>query len=222
MKLLVSIPTYDGKLQTEVVRCLLNEQLLAVQNGVDIQFRFLSNCSHAAMGRNQLASDFMNSTCDKMFFLDSDISFEPGSIVKLALFNVDLVGGAYRYKFETENYPIGWRDTDELWSNEKGLIEVKSLPGGFLCISRKVFELFQEAFPNRGYAHFDKQSFAYFQMRFDDGMLWGEDSYFCKEFSDLGGKVYLYPELELTHWDFNRPFKGHIGNWLRNRTKGNE
>jgi hypothetical protein len=69
---------------------------------------------------------------------------------------------------------------------------------------------------------FDKQSFAYFQMRFDDGMLWGEDSYFCKEFSDLGGKVYLYPELELTHWDFNRPFKGHIGNWLKNRTKGNE
>lgn len=68
MKILVSIPTYDGKLQVEVVRCLLNEQLLAVQNGVDIQYRFLSNCSHAAMGRNQLASDFMNSDCDKMFF----------------------------------------------------------------------------------------------------------------------------------------------------------
>ncbi len=220
MKILVSTPTYDGKISVEVVRCLFNEQLLAVEMGVDIQLQFLSGCSHAAMGRNQLATNFMKSDCDKIFFLDSDVSFAPGSIVKLSLFDVDFVGGAYRYKFDAENYPIGWPDCKELWSNEKGLIEVKSLPGGFLCISRNVFETFQKSFPDRSYEHFGKESFAYFQMRFENGLLWGEDSYFCKEWTDLGGKVYLYPELELTHWDSNRAYKGHIGNWLKSRPKG--
>jgi hypothetical protein len=89
------------------------------------------------MGRNQLASDFMMSDCDKMFFIDSDISFEPGAIVKLALFDVDLVGGAYRYKFETENYPIGWLDQKELWSNEKRFDRSKKLTWRILMHFKK-------------------------------------------------------------------------------------
>ena len=222
MKVLVSIPTYDGKLMAEVVRSLLNEQLYAEKLGIELEFRFLSNCSHPAMGRNQLASEFLSSDADKIFFLDSDISFAPGSIVRLAYFPVDIVGGAYRYKFDAENYPIGWLDEKELWSNDLGLIEVKSLPGGFLCIARNVFETFKKAFPERAYSHFEHDSFGFFQMRFQDGMLWGEDSYFCKEWADLGGKVYLYPELELTHWDFNKPYKGHVGNWLKNRIQKGE
>ncbi len=217
MKILVAIPVYDGKLQVETVRCLLNEQALSFASGDEILIRFLPSCSHAAMGRNQLAQDFMDSDCERLIFLDADVTFEPGSILKIAKHKMPFVGGAYRFKIENEMYPVGWLDKPELWADENGLLEVATLPGGFLSLSREVFEKLKEAHPERSYEHFGKTAHCYFQMLFTEGHLYGEDSYFCKEWRDLGGKVLLDPELELTHWDFNRPFKGHIGKWLKSR-----
>lgn len=217
MKILVATPVYDGKLPVQLVRCLLDERIIALGSGDEVNVLFLPSCSHAAMGRNQLAQKFMDSDCDRLVFLDSDVSFEPGAIVKIASHPVDFVGGSYRYKFDTENYPIGWLDTPELWSDENGLIEVATLPGGFLSLSRKVFEVLRAAHPEREYEHFGNHMHCYFQMIFQNGSLFGEDSYFCKEWRETGGKVYLNPDLTLTHWDFNKPYIGNIGNWLKSR-----
>lgn len=182
-----------------------------------MNFRFLPNCSHAAMGRNQLTADFLNSDADRLFFLDSDVTFETGSIVKVCKRENEVVGGAYRYKLEEENYPVGWLEGKELWANKDGLLEVKTLPGGFLAISRSALEKLKEAHPDRGFEHFGYKMHCFFQMKYENGALYGEDSYFCKEWIDIGGKVFLDPELTLTHWDFNKPYKGHIGNWLKKR-----
>lgn len=217
MKIVVAIPTYDGKLQIQVVTSLLNEHIIAKECGDELLFQFLPSCSHAAMGRNQLAQQFMDSEAERLVFLDSDVSFEPGHLVKIAHHKADFVGGAYRYKFDEENYPVGWLDKPELWSDEYGLIEVMTLPGGFLSLSRNVFQKLKENYPGREYEHFGKKAHCYFQMLFTEGRLYGEDSFFCKEWRDLGERIYLDPELTLTHWDNNKPFKGHIGNWLKSR-----
>ena len=219
MKILVAIPVYDGKLPVETVRCLLEEHSLGLLGGDEISVRFLPACSHPAMGRNQLAQDFMESDSERLIFLDADVTFEPGAILKIAKLPQDFVGGAYRFKLPTESYPVGWLDQPELWANEHGLLEVASLPGGFLSLSRKVFELLKAAHPERGYEHFGKTAHAYFLMPFVEGHLYGEDSFFCREWRDLGGQVFLDPELWLTHWDFNRPYLGHIGRWLKARAK---
>jgi hypothetical protein len=216
MKVIVATPVYDGKLPIETVRCLLAEQAVALGGGFDLQFRFLPACSHPAMGRNQLAQDFMDSGADKLVFLDSDVTFEPGAILKLASRSEDFVGGAYRFKIPAESYPVGWLSAD-LWATQTGLLEVETLPGGFLCLSRKVFETLKAAHPERAYAHMGRVAHGYFQMPFVDGNLYGEDTYFCKEWRDTGGKVFLDPELQLTHWDFNQPYPGHIGKWLKSR-----
>lgn len=217
MKILVAIPVYDGKLPAETVRCLLDEQVVALAGGDDIAVRFLPNCSHAAMGRNQLAQEFMDSNADRLFFLDADVTFERGQLIRVAKHPVDLVGGAYRYKFEPENYPVGWlQEMRGIPLDEKSaLLEVSCLPGGFMAISRKVFETMKKRNPERSYEHFGNHAHCYFQMGFMDGRLYGEDSYFCKEWRAAGGQVYLDPELSLTHWDFNKPYPGHVGNWLK-------
>lgn len=220
MKILVAVPVYDGKLPVESARCLLDEVIFALASGDELSVRFLPSCSHPAMGRNQLADDFLKSDSDRLVFLDADVTFEPGSLLKLAHHPQDLVGGCYRFKQEVENYPIGWLPDPELkglWSDEQGLIKVASLPGGFLAISRKAFEILREAHPEREYEHFGRKAHAFFQMPFIDGHLCGEDSFFCREWRDAGGSVFLDPDLTLTHWDFNRPYPGNIGAWLRSR-----
>ncbi len=214
MKIAVAIPAYDGKLPIETIRCLLNEQAAAGMVGDELIFQFLPSCSHPAMGRNQLASDFMRSDADRLVFLDSDVTFEPGQLLKIAHYPVDFCGGAYRFKKEVEEYPVGWLG-GELWSNSLGLIEVEYLPGGFLSLSRKVFETLKAAHPDRWYEHMGHPAHVYFQMPFSDRRMFGEDSFFCMEWRAAGGKVYLDPEIPLTHWNNHQPYPGHIGNWLK-------
>ncbi len=220
MKIFVAIPVYDGKLPVQVVSCLLTEQSLASQVGDDLRTMFLPGCSHPAQGRNQLAQLFLDSDADKLFFLDSDIVFDPGSITKLCHYPVDLVGGCYRLKQEEELYPMGWLNKPNLQADEYGLLEVSSLPGGFMSISRNVFETMKMAYPNRGFDHMGHRMNAFFEMKFANGNLQGEDGGFCLDWLNAGGKVFLDPEIGLTHLNFMpTPYAGHIGNWLKGRNK---
>ena len=155
MKIFVATPVYDGKLQIEVVQNLLGEQALALLSGDELEFRFLPNCSHPAMGRNQLAQDFMKSNFDRLVFLDSDVTFEPGSLLKIARHEVPFVGGAYRFKQDLEAYPVGFLPDPAkkgIPTNKDGLLAVAALPGGFLSLSREVFEKLQSAHPVRIFA----------------------------------------------------------------------
>ncbi len=151
-------------------------------------------------------------------FLDSDVTFEPGALIKLAYMPVDFVGGCYRHKRTEESYPLLWLPKPELQADKYGLLEVDSLPTGFLALSRKVFETIRDKFPERAHSHLGQKSFSYFQMPIQEGVLYGEDFFFCKEWRGLGGQIFLDPEIKLTHWGFApTPYVGHIGQWLKNR-----
>lgn len=219
MKIFVAMPVYDGKLPLETASSMLQEQLLAGQNGHELVFCFLPSCSVPAAGRNQLVQEFLRSDCDRMVFLDSDISFLTGSLLKIAALPAEVVGACYRFKEDGERYPISWLpDVQELWANENGLIEVAALPTGFLAISRSVFEKFMAKFPERQTTHHGRPQFCFFQMLFKDGHEYSEDTYFCKEWREMGGKVFLDPEIRLIHWGAKYvPYDSHIGKWLKDR-----
>lgn len=218
MKIFVAIPVYDGKIQVQTVKCLLEETTVAAGIGDELRVNFIPNCSVPAQGRNQLVSMFLKSDCEKLFFLDADITFTPGSLLKVAHMPVDFVGGCYRFKKEEEVYPINWIPGRDLWIDKFGLLEVTMLPTGFLALTRNVFGLLKEAYPGREYKHWDSEAYTYFQTLFEDGRFYGEDTYFCKEWIDIGGKIFLDPELELTHWGSNpTPHVGHIGKYLKKR-----
>lgn len=212
------MPIYDGKVQVEVVKALLQERTAAQFLGDDLMIEFLSGCSHPAVGRNQLAQAFMDSNCDRLVFLDSDVTWQIGDILKIAHYPVDFVGGCYRFKKPGEEYPIHWLpdpDLKGLHSNSLGLIEVAALPGGFMSLSRNVFHQIRAAHPERAFNFQGHEMFGYFAMPLIDGQPSGEDGFFCKTWRDLGGEIFLDPMLELTHWDSKPvPYKGSIGNWL--------
>lgn len=218
MKIFVAIPVYDGKLPVSTVRALLNEQAAANLTGDTLETRFLPGCSLIPMARNQLAEEFMASDCDRLVFIDGDLSWELGAVLKVAHHPVDFCGGAYRYKSDDENYPVGFiQDRADLWSNELGLIEVSALPGGFMSLSRDVLYKLREEYPDEVYQHFGHKAHAWFQSPFAHGQLCGEDGFFCKRWRDLGGQIWLDPELTLTHIGGSPEYTGRIGDWLKNR-----
>lgn len=213
MKIFVATPVYDGKLPVQTVLCLLEEQLLAAGVGDELFFNFLPSCSVPAHGRNRLVNEFLKSNCEKLIFLDADVTFKPGDLIRLAHLPVEVVGGAYRLKQETEEYPVGFLDNKT--EDRLGLISVETIPTGFVSFSRSVFEKFKEHFKDREYQHGGERLYCFFQMVFADGKMHSDDSYFCKEWKKIGGKVYLNPNFTLTHWDFHVPYVGQIKKWLK-------
>lgn len=219
MRLFVGIPAYDGTVGIETVRSLLNEQGAAALLGVEMQVGLLPGCSLITMARNQLVADFLATDCDRLVFVDADVSWQPGDLIGLALKPVDVVGGAYRYKKDEEAYPVRWLDRPELWDDpETHLLEVESVPGGFLAISRRAFERLRDAHPRRAYEHEGRQFHGFFHAPVEDGRIWGEDTAFCNDWRAIGGQVWLDPYLTLTHSAGAKNYTGCISTWLRSRS----
>ena len=218
MKIFVAIPGRGNSLDFNVTACLMEEYAIALQCGVKLEYRLFPSSGGIADGRNFLVNDFLKSDCERIFFLDSDVTFTKGALIQCATKPVDFVGGCYRHKRDEESYPISFKD-GEMWADKNGLIVVDKIPFGFVSLTRNVFKKFDEKFPERLNKNFGLKSTAYFQFPIGkDGILWGEDFCFCKEWNEMGEKIYLDPELELTHWgSLPTPYKGHIGNWLKSR-----
>lgn len=216
MKISVGLPVYDGKVMAQQTACLLAETSLAHLTGDSLNVRFLGSCTNLAFGRNHLVHEFLESGDDALVFLDADVTFKPGELLKLAHHPVDMVGGAYRLKEEKERYPINLLQEPRP-PGPNGLVEVAMLPTGFLKLTRAVFDRYRAHYPGREYKVWDKSYYCYFQIPFEGGSLFTEDSYFCKELLAKGERMYLDPELTLTHWQGNIPYVGHIGNWYRKR-----
>ena len=218
MKLFVGVPAYDRRITVETARALLEEQGAAALAGrrarLALQIAFAPGSSLVTTARDILARDFLATEAERLIFVDSDVAWEAGQLLALARHDVDIVGGAYRLKQESEAYPVEWLDRPLLRADPlTGLLEVSALPGGFLSISRNVFERLRAAHPERAYTHQGEALHAFFHCPYGGG----EDGAFCADWRAAGGQIFLDPELTLTHVDGGRRFTGCIGDWLRRR-----
>lgn len=214
MKVFIAIPAYDRKISVETARSLWNEQAVAAGAGVDLQVSFAPGNSLITHARNQCVRDFIQSGADRLVFVDSDVAWEPGDLIKLAMQPEDFVGGAYRYKDDKVGYPVHFL-TQSPQIAENGLIQVGALPAGFLALTPAVFHKLFAATrgeARRAYSFFDQTFYAYFHCPFGDG----EDGAFCADWRAIEGKVWMHPGLTLTHVDAaGRKYTGNIGQWLK-------
>lgn len=213
MRVIIGIPTADGKIAAETANALLREQIVLARAGHTMGVIYCIGCSLVTIARNDIVAGFLADGGDVLVFVDSDVAWEPGAILKLIETGEDFVGGAYPHKKLPETYSVGWL-TDTAVRDERGLIEVRTLPGGFLAVRRKVFERIAADDPARVYQWGDAPAYAYFENPFVDGRMVGEDCYFCLMWRKVGGKVWLVPDLVLTHIGGNPAYTGSVGEWL--------
>jgi hypothetical protein len=170
--------------------------------------------------RNALLADFLTTECTDLVWIDADISWEPGMFSRLLSHDVDLVAGAYRHKREPESYPVNWLPKPELWADpETGLLEVADVPMGFTRMSRAMAQKMSDAYSMLAYRHHsapDLDCRCLFDLELINGGYFGEDYVFCQKWRGLGGKVWIDPDLTLTHHGM-AGYEGSIGKWLKSR-----
>lgn len=166
------------------------------QAGVNSAYLLLVGHCHVDDARNAVVRNFLESDCTELLFLDADVSWEPEGIVQICQRDLDLVGGVYPYRRESDNMPV--RILNTCLPDESGLLEVEGLPTGFMKIKRHVLE--KVATQSKVYLDKEDDTPQVFErITGDDKTRWGGDISFCNKWRALGGKLYADTEIRLGH-----------------------
>lgn len=218
----IAVPAYTGTVHLATMRSIISEVLLLRDAGV--AFTFHDETGSALIGdcRALVCAKFLASGATDLVFVDSDVAWEAGALLKLVNHPVDFVAGIYPQRCEPESYPVSWMLTrDTLQADpETGLLEVEGVPAGFTRMSRAMLEKMVGFYPNTEFYSADapnERAWALFDPYRIGKLKLGEDYAFCRRWRDIGGKVWVDPEIRMGHIG-NKAFSGHLGNWLRGRT----
>jgi len=217
-KVMIGMPCYSAKVHFQTMRSLLLDAVNIIGRGDKFSIAEDLGNSDIAGSRAAIFGAFVRSDADVLVFIDDDIFWTPGSLIKLIDQPVDVVGGIYPKKREPLEWPfkIGIKDEYRV-DPTTGLMEVMGLPGGFMKISRNCAKKMTEAYPRQTLRSTSEHS--QFWPVFDpyempDGNRLSEDFSFCQRWLDIGGQVWADFELEMGHIGY-KSFVGTVGKHLR-------
>lgn len=218
---MVAIPAYSGTIHLGTMRSLFTDLLELKEKGIEWELH--DECGNALIGdaRALIVSQFLASTCDTLIFIDSDVCWQAGALVKLVEHPEDFVAGIYPQRRDPIAYCVKWKDGEELWANpETGLLEVAGVPFGFVKLTRAMIEKMVDQYPDSEFyveTAPDTKAWALFADYRIGKHKMGEDYAFCRRWTDMGGKVWIDPEISMGHCGY-KTFHGHLGDWLRGRS----
>jgi len=167
-----------------------------------------------------------------LFFIDSDMSWDPEAFVKMCILPDDVIGGAYPVKnnwgawtsipklhdgADANTKHLQGRKIDE----NNNLIEARVLAGGFIRIKRAVLEKFRAFHKDDWYIepttdpenpeHKFTKFYAAEQI---EHRFFGEDHYFSRKLTEMGIRMFIYPNVNIIHWG-TKDFAGNYDKFLK-------
>lgn len=204
---MIGTPCYDGKVELDYMKSLIETMKLCNEYGIDLQLQFLIGNSLIQTARNEIFSHAIEQQVDDLVFIDSDQDWKPEYFIQILSHDVDIIGGVVPGKNDQVSYnPKALESGFKI--DENGLVEVKGVGTGFMRISKRALELMWSKSAPYFYEH--KQGRSVFEAKVIDGHMVGEDIGFCFKWRDLGEKVYIDPAITCGH--IGR--KKWVGNFL--------
>lgn len=161
----IATPCYGNQVFYPYCKSLIETVFTLGKNGIECKLAGMGNESLITRARNQLVAQFLESGASHLLFIDADVSWNAGDILKMYKWDKDIIGGVYPMKkyewgcaqevlpdcFDKEGkfrpellrsklltYPVGY-DSPEI-EMKQGLVKLKYIPTGFMMIHRRVFE----------------------------------------------------------------------------------
>ena len=217
MNLFLAITCYDHKVYDKCSESILKNCLVLIQNGHMVTPYYNSEL-YIDLSRNFCISLFLDSNCSDIIFVDSDLGFDDDAILKLIKFDKDIVTGAYRYKKTKEEYPVilDFSRGNNCKEEETGLVYVQSASAGLMRIQRRALEKLINYYKMRPDKRGIYPFFATGMIFENDNSWYGEDTAFCKKWREMGGEIFVEPNINFTHIG-NQDFKGNLHEYLLSR-----
>lgn len=215
MKVAFGIPTISKPFQ-ECLNALESSVPLLNAAGLDHYLVAKIGCPYISSARATMLRQALDAKADVIVFIDHDMSWAPGDLVRLIQTPGDVVCGTYRYKrdpVEFMGYPM-LGDTGHPLGREDGCVLMHSAPAGFLKITRECVQRFMRAYPELVFGDPCWPSVDLFNHGAHKGVWWGEDYAFCRNWRDAGGEVWCIPDLQLTHHTKDQAYPGNYHEYL--------
>ena len=137
----IAMPCYDSvKINTMLSVVKLIQQLS--KSGIEAGIHTMkSPLIHQA--RNYLTSVFLTTEYQYLLFVDSDVEFEPESVVRMLVSKKRIVCTPYRVKspdITKHVYTVEFKDPKNILVLAEGLVEIEAGPTGLMLVERTVFE----------------------------------------------------------------------------------
>jgi hypothetical protein len=203
----IALPAYDFKVSLKLAISLARFTQVSGQHGITVQIGSICGCSVVSRARNLLVQDLLESDCDYLLFIDSDINFEPEHILRLMAWGSDpkkgIVAGVPRTRSENKVYiaDLDYDENHELTMNGMGLVRGKRVATAFMLVRREVFVDMAAAHPEWVYKDHrsDRMIPCLFDFQLTDEGYMGEDFLFCDRARELGFEVWIDPTITLGH-----------------------
>jgi hypothetical protein len=219
------IPCYGGNIMARCFHSFLNFIPYAEENGINYEIETLSNCSLISLGRSMMVTAALKQKdWTHLFWIDSDVSWEPKHVHYLLAADKDIVTGSYPAKCLPLKSASGpskvkkkllaqYKDTDpngmipeevlKAQIKEEGdFVESNFLTTGFMCIKRNVIEKMIEHYTDLNMYYQGERHCHLFETMIDkdrDNLFLGEDYSFVKRANNIGFKSYLASKVSLGH-----------------------
>lgn len=179
---------------------------------------------YISAARASMTRKALDARADVIVYLDYDLSWAPGDLLTLLETPGDVVAGTYRFKKDDEEY-MGALFSDASGRpllRADGCIKASRAPAGFLKITRDAIDRFMGAYPHLTYGPRFSPSVDLFNHGAYQGIWYGEDYAFCRNWCDAGGDLWIVPNLDIDHYAGERAFKGNFHQFLLRQPQPDE
>lgn len=214
-KVIFCIPTITRPYQ----QCLdsLEDSLpLIIADGWEEGMANSIGCPYISRARETMLTKAMKVGADVIVFIDHDLSWDPQDLLTLINTEGDVVAGTYRFKKEPEEY-MGALIPDihqRPQVREDGCIKGFCVPAGFLKVTRGAINRFMLRYPKLQYLDDGTLTVDLFNHGAHEGVWYGEDYAFCRNWLAIDGDIWIVPNLNITHWLGEAPYPGNFHEFM--------
>jgi glycosyltransferase involved in cell wall biosynthesis len=139
-KVLIGTPSYDGRIDVWFANSLVATVKEAEKKGIHVHAIYTSYDSLVQRARNDLVRLALDGGYDTLFFIDSDVEWEPEWFFNLLSRSEPIIGGALVKKSDEEGYTVKILNKTLKYSEDKKLLEVDGVGTGFLKVDKFALE----------------------------------------------------------------------------------
>lgn len=197
LRVVVGIPA-GRDFHALTVRSLLETFDQCRTMGIHVQLALVANNAIIQWARDEVVDLFLQTNCNRLFWIDSDIVWDPNDFVRMLALSQkrDIVCATYPAKKEPTTFYVNY---DKLVTDDLGLFEIKGVGLGFTVMNRRVVEALVDNAPKALDEISGKEIAQVFRVGMRDGKRVGEDMAFFEDARKLGFKVHLDPLVKLKH-----------------------
>lgn len=221
LKVAIGTPCYDGKVDLRYHNSFLATAIAFMEHGIQFQILPIPNESLVMRARNQIVKRFIESGCDYLLWIDSDMGWRAESAIRLLAFGYDLSGVAGPRKADELSFCTNLIGPPILMDQKTGFLKAQEIGCGFTLVSRKCIDKMMKKYAKKLTYHdlgMDEDFVALYDTSLKDGKFWSEDYTFCHRWTAIGGEVWVDPSQPLAHVG-PKAWSGCFGEWLNKKDR---